>query len=180
MVGVLPKLVDELDILKLASCIRDKPNWQQKMRDPTIIEKWKEEAAAIKPRMTQSDNKLDYVLAELEWVVSLIMPNSWHHAIIWALNTFQVANHDPITGIESSTVDGTFHSDILIDEFLRQELIDNVLPLEDVLDSDKDWHPGTEKQVLDLVHPSLFPLVIGKSPVLKEARKRSAIEKEKV
>lgn len=27
----------------------------------------------------------------------------------------------------------------------------------------KDWHPGSNKQVLDLVHPSLYPLVYGKT-----------------
>ncbi len=36
-------------------------------------------------------------------------------------------------------------------------------PLEDVPDRKKDWHPGSEKQVLDLVHPSLFPLVCGQT-----------------
>jgi len=26
----------------------------------------------------------------------------------------------------------------------------------------KDWHPGSEEQVWDLVHPSLFPLIYGR------------------
>lgn len=42
-----------------------------------------------------------------------------------------------------------------------------VAPLEEVPDSDKDWHPGSGGLVLDLVHPSLYPIVydrtIGKS-----------------
>ncbi|TVY66708.1 hypothetical protein Focb16_v009887 [Fusarium oxysporum f. sp. cubense] len=32
----------------------------------------------------------------------------------------------------------------------------------------KDWHPGSEDQVLDLVHPSLWPLVYGRSRVLQD------------
>lgn len=42
---------------------------------------------------------------------------------------------------------------------LHQELIDAVAPIENVPDHEKDWHPGSNGQVLDLVHPSLYPLV---------------------
>ena len=38
--------------------------------------------------------------------------------------------------------------------------------MEDVPPEQQDWHPGSSDQVLDLVHPSLFPLVYGKSKVL--------------
>lgn len=31
---------------------------------------------------------------------------------------------------------------------------------------DRDWHPGSDQKVLDLVHPSLFPLVYGRSRIL--------------
>ena len=30
----------------------------------------------------------------------------------------------------------------------------------------KDWHPGSDRKVWDLVHPSLFPLVYGRTRVL--------------
>jgi hypothetical protein len=38
--------------------------------------------------------------------------------------------------------------------------------LEDVPEHRKDWHPFTNEQVLDLLHPSLFPLEYGKTRVL--------------
>ncbi|KAF9643994.1 hypothetical protein BDM02DRAFT_3122643, partial [Thelephora ganbajun] len=34
-----------------------------------------------------------------------------------------------------------------------------VSPLESVPDAEKDWHPRSANQVLDLVHPSLYPIV---------------------
>ena len=34
-------------------------------------------------------------------------------------------------------------------------------PLEVVPDSEKDWHPGSDGLVLDLVHPSLYPIIYG-------------------
>jgi len=50
---------------------------------------------------------------------------------------------------------------------LREKLLAAVAPLENVPDSEKDWHPGSDGLVLDLVHPSLYPVVydrtIGKS-----------------
>lgn len=50
-----------------------------------------------------------------------------------------------------------------MDEELRQELLAAVKSLEDVPEQAKDWHPGSDKQVLNLVHPSLWPLIYGKT-----------------
>ncbi|TFY53754.1 hypothetical protein EVJ58_g9272 [Rhodofomes roseus] len=36
-------------------------------------------------------------------------------------------------------------------------------PLESVPDSEKDWHPGSDGKVLDLVHPSLYPVIYGRT-----------------
>lgn len=44
-----------------------------------------------------------------------------------------------------------------------------VEPLEAVPENQKDWHPGPDDKVLDIVHPSLFPLMYGKSKYLEEA-----------
>ena len=43
-------------------------------------------------------------------------------------------------------------------------------PLECVPDRLKDWHPGTNDQVLDLVHPSLFPLIYGRSKIVTNGK----------
>lgn len=73
MVGWSPKTVDELDLIKLANCIREKVDWERKMRDPTIVEKWKNEVIAMKPRINKIIEKFEYVLAELEWVVIIFL-----------------------------------------------------------------------------------------------------------
>ena len=36
-------------------------------------------------------------------------------------------------------------------------------PLENVPDAEKDWHSGSNNQVLDLVHPSLYPIVYNRT-----------------
>ena len=55
-------------------------------------------------------------------------------------------------------------------ESLRQDLLSAVKVLEDVPEAEKDWHPGSDNKVLDLVHPSLCPLVYGKTRVLQDRR----------
>ena len=46
---------------------------------------------------------------------------------------------------------------------MREKLLAAVAPLENVPDSEKDWHPGSNGLVLDLVHPSLYPIVYGRT-----------------
>jgi len=38
-----------------------------------------------------------------------------------------------------------------------------VTPLEAVPDSEKDWHPGSDGFVLNLVHPALYPIIYGRT-----------------
>ncbi|CAG9993437.1 unnamed protein product [Clonostachys byssicola] len=52
-------------------------------------------------------------------------------------------------------------SDSLISAELAQSLKDTVRSLEEVPENERDWHPGSDKKVLDLVHPSLYPLAYG-------------------
>lgn len=40
--------------------------------------------------------------------------------------------------------------------------------LENVDESKKDWHPRSGNKVLDLIHPSLFPLVYGKTRLMSD------------
>lgn len=59
-------------------------------------------------------------------------------------------------------------SDSAIPSDLQLALKAAVAPLEDVPKHKRDWHPGSNDMVLDLVHPSLFPLVYGLSRILKD------------
>lgn len=52
---------------------------------------------------------------------------------------------------------------------LQEELKNAAAPLEDTPARHKGWHPGSNEQVLDLVHPSLFPLVYGTSRILPDS-----------
>lgn len=57
-------------------------------------------------------------------------------------------------------------SDTAVCPDLKAALQAAAAPLEDVPNRLKDWHPGSDGKVVDLVHPSLFPLLYGRSRIL--------------
>ncbi|MFJ3668201.1 DUF4246 domain-containing protein [Streptomyces sp. NPDC090106] len=128
-----PRTLRELQMMECSAHLRSKPGWFDKMNDPEIAARWRREA--IDQGLTEA--QADYVLAELA-----------HYAGL----------RDAQTGIEVSAVDGVWQSDTLIDADLRSRLREAVRVLEEVPEAEKDWHPGSDGQVLDLVHPSLFCL----------------------
>ncbi|MCX5388885.1 DUF4246 domain-containing protein [Streptomyces sp. NBC_00094] len=129
-----PRTLRELQMMQCSAHIRAKPGWFDKMNDADIVARWTQEAAA----QGLTEAQVRYVLAELA-----------HYAAL----------RDGRTGIEVSAVDGVWQSDTLVDDKLRSRLREAVRVLEQVPDAEQDWHPGSDGQVLDLVHPSLFCLV---------------------
>ncbi|MFD9457628.1 DUF4246 domain-containing protein [Streptomyces sp. NPDC059985] len=139
-----PRTLRELEMMECSSHIRAKPGWFDKMRDADIVARWTQEA--LSQGLTEA--QVRYVLAELV-----------HYAAL----------RDARTGIEVSAVDGVWQSDSLIDDELASRLRRAVEVLEQVPEDEKDWHPGSDAQVLDLVHPSLFCLVREASGAPEEA-----------
>lgn len=65
--------------------------------------------------------------------------------------------------VQQSIFHRIWHSDKLVDESLLAALLQGVSALENVPDDRKDWHPRANEQVLDLVHPSLYCVVYGRT-----------------
>ncbi|MFJ3612106.1 DUF4246 domain-containing protein [Streptomyces hydrogenans] len=129
-----PRTLRELQMTRLSASIREKAGWAEKRNDADIAARWAREA--VDQGLTEA--QVRYVLDELA-----------HYAAL----------RDARTGAEVSGVDGVWQSDALVDEALAARLREAVRVLEEVPEADRDWHPGSDGQVLDLVHPSLFCLV---------------------
>ncbi|MFD8687442.1 DUF4246 domain-containing protein [Streptomyces sp. NPDC059651] len=129
-----PRTLRELQMMQCSSHIRAKPGWFAKMHDADIVARWTQEAVA----QGLTEAQVRYVVAELA-----------HYAAL----------RDERTGIEVSAVDGVWQSNTLVDDELGSRLRQAVRVLEQVPEADQDWHPGSDGQVMDLVHPSLFCLV---------------------
>ncbi|GLD99161.1 hypothetical protein PINS_up007879 [Pythium insidiosum] len=63
----------------------------------------------------------------------------------------------------------TWMSDSIVPADLKAKFVSQVAKLEDVPEDQKDWHPGSNNQVLDLVHPSLYCCVLGETAKISEA-----------
>ncbi|KAJ2702864.1 hypothetical protein H4218_000576 [Coemansia sp. IMI 209128] len=133
--------LSERRIRQMSGAIRAKPDWVTKSQNAEICERWKAEAKA----QNLTDLEIDYVFAELNYYVSL---------------------HKPGTNVVLGAVDGVWCSDSLVDDETTQALKDYAAILENVPARDKDWHPNSNDQVLNLIHPSLFPLIYQRSRVL--------------
>lgn len=59
-------------------------------------------------------------------------------------------------------------SDTLVKTDLREALKQAFEKLQDAQREEPDWHPNSGEMVQDLVHPSMFPLVYGRSKVIKD------------
>lgn len=59
-------------------------------------------------------------------------------------------------------------SDSKVPESLKKALKSAVKPLEAIPEVYRDYHPESDGKVIDLVHPSLFPLIYGRSRILPD------------
>ncbi|KAG6913482.1 hypothetical protein DXG01_006524 [Tephrocybe rancida] len=134
----------ELSMLNYMNSVTDKPNWYDKIFDESIVEKWKSEAETNPTPAGFTDNMFAWCIAELRYKAKIFSE----------------------TGIISVFNGDVVKSDTAVPFALQEALKAAVASLERVPDRQKDWHPGSNKQVLDLVHPSLFPLIYGRSKIL--------------
>ncbi|KAJ1860159.1 hypothetical protein LPJ73_001501 [Coemansia sp. RSA 2703] len=122
----------------MSGVLRTKQNWMEKLNDSDIRGRW--EAEAKEQGLT--DAEIAYVFDELAYYATL---------------------HTPGSGIMMSAVEQVWISDSLISEETATELLRYASILENVPDNEIDWHPKSNNQVRNLIHPSLYPLVYAKS-----------------
>ncbi|KAK2755668.1 hypothetical protein FQN54_005817 [Arachnomyces sp. PD_36] len=135
----------EFAMLGLMNKITDKPQWEIKVFDDGISSRWKAEAmAADGTDITQS--MADWAIEELRYKAGLFKE----------------------TGLIPTYNGGIVKSDSAIPVSLKKALKTSAMKLEDVPKPYRDYHPGTDETVVNLVHPSLFPLVYGTSRILRD------------
>ncbi|KAF7543063.1 hypothetical protein G7046_g10066 [Stylonectria norvegica] len=146
-------LIREVCMLKFVEDITNKPEWWIKVHDAEISANWKKEAlempwTTFRKHADFTEKMADVCIDELREKARLYEKT------------------DLIPVLDYSTC--AIKSDRLIPADLKDALKAAVVPLEDVPASHKDWHPGSDGKVLDLVHPSLWPLLYGRSHILPD------------
>ncbi|KAJ2064913.1 hypothetical protein GGI17_000720 [Coemansia sp. S146] len=123
---------------QMSSDIRSKPDWIEKINDADARASWTAEAKAKE----LTDVEFEYVIDELAYYASL---------------------HPPGSNVRLSAADGVWFSDTLIDGDTTNELMGYAAMLESVPDRQKDWYPNDRSRILNLIDPSLFPLIYSRS-----------------
>jgi hypothetical protein len=131
-------------MMRVMNTITDKPDWERKVFDEKITNRWRQEVSESGQDVTKS--MMDWIIKELQWKTESLKDD----AIVSVFDT------------------GVFKSDSAISEELKAKLKEAVAPFENVTEDQKDNHPGSDNKVLDLVHPSLFPVVYGRTHILRD------------
>ncbi|KAL2915465.1 hypothetical protein HK105_205081 [Polyrhizophydium stewartii] len=153
---VTPRTLVEMPFVVLMTAILSKPSWWTKIGDAAIADKWRAEAAV----QGVSAAAINLALEETAFLAT--------HGVRSALGGTMTVVH--------GAVERTVVSDDAVAGDLRAALVALAGALENVPEHKKDWHPGTGNQVLDLVHPSLFCLVYGRTLVADIGERRGATE----
>ncbi|KAL4966147.1 DUF4246 domain-containing protein [Aspergillus stella-maris] len=134
----------EITMERIANSITDKEEWDRKLFDQNITAKWRKEL--LQSGQDVTERMIDYTMQELRWK----------------------AEFQKTQGFLEVFDDGVTKSDTTISKELQIALNEAVAPLENVPGEQKDYHPGSNNTVVDLVHPSLYPVIYGKTRVLPD------------
>lgn len=131
-------------MMQIMNVITDKPEWERKVFDEHIIAKWREEVARSGHDATPK--MMNWIVKELQWKAGILEQ----------------------TGFVEVFDGGVVKSDTCISKEIQDALKEAVVPFENVPEEEKDYHPGSDNKVVDLVHPSLFPVIYGRTHVLPD------------
>jgi hypothetical protein len=142
--GMTPKSLIELEMMKISGEIRRKNEWTTKVFNNEIISKWQNELKDYKIFHNEviTPEIFNYIIDELRHFANL------------ANDEKSNPQHDQL-----SSVDGVYETINTIPRELK-ELVESELS---VFEKNNDWHPGSNNQVLNLIHPSLYSFINGRS-----------------
>ncbi|KAM5540589.1 hypothetical protein V8D89_005620 [Ganoderma adspersum] len=162
--GKLPTTLVELRIRWFSGTLREKPQWWDKVLKQDIVDKWRDEIVEQDAAMVDKfwgGDELNNENVKKQWPREEITKRQLNYLFdeLRYLATQRMSE----TGIQSTAIPAVFQSFSLISSKLRDQLREVVSLLENVPPEQLDWHPGSNGQVLDLVHPSLYCYHIGHS-----------------
>lgn len=147
--------IREVCMLRLMEEITNKPDWWRKVNDPEIVAKWKKEAVEMPWSEYVEFGSFNEDMAD-----------ACIKELCRKADIYEKTGLIPVMDYSACAI----KSDKLVPDDLREALKSAVAPLENVPADRLDWHPGSDGKVLDLVHPSLWPLLYGRTLILPDRR----------
>ena len=182
--GAQPYTLIEQRLMMGLGAIKEKPQWWLKASDAAIAKRWRAELVAayvayLKEAREWAFLGIDADVADDTKSGRVGVAEHWATAVLdeiaeaaASVVTVPGAAKKPSLTFAPGPVDGTWLSDDAVSAALRARLLELIKPLEHPIDrftgqpAPRDYHPGSDGQVVDLVHPSLYPLVFGRSLVM--------------
>ncbi|KAG9256854.1 uncharacterized protein F5Z01DRAFT_672086 [Emericellopsis atlantica] len=169
--------VREVAMMIFMNKITDKEGWEEKVFDDDIVAKWRQEA------MTQSEEGLWKMICpgqrfearhadkiHMPRVARLLSEETFNYGIAELRNKAAYF----ISSKLIPTLDAGHHTVVKSDNLVDDELHVMLAAAFDKLQRDalgkEDWHPGSDEMQQNLVHPSMYPLVWGRSKFLREEK----------
>ncbi|KAJ5152482.1 hypothetical protein N7492_009762 [Penicillium capsulatum] len=122
----------------------EKPDRDRKVFDEQITSKWRDEVS--RSGQDVSEKMMDCIVKELRWKADKLTS----------------------TGLVRVFDAGVVKSDTAIPKHLQHDLKRAAAKFENIPEKEKDFHPGSDQKVVNLVYPSLFPLIFGRTRVLPD------------
>ncbi|OGM43098.1 hypothetical protein ABOM_008234 [Aspergillus bombycis] len=138
-----PLTVRELAMLNLMETLTDRPGWYNLVFDKRTAAKWKEEAM-VRPIISRK--AWEWCLAELRD------------------KAIQFKETGQILVLNSGSA--VCKSDTIIPSSVGLKIQQFVSDLSAECGDQKDWEPSSNKQIWNIIDPSLFPLIYGQTRVL--------------
>ncbi|KAI1788936.1 hypothetical protein LXA43DRAFT_1075570 [Ganoderma leucocontextum] len=162
--GKLPTTLVELRIRWLSGTIREKPQWWDKVFRQDILDKWRDEIVEQDAAMVDKfwgGDELNNAHGEKQWPREEITKRQLNY--LFDELQYLAKQRNPETGVQVRVISRSLLCRSSYRPSSGHKLQAAVFLLENVPPEQLDWHPGSNNQVLDLVHPSLYCYRIGHS-----------------
>ncbi|XWW92309.1 hypothetical protein V2A60_000232 [Cordyceps javanica] len=162
--------IREVAMMMLMDQITDKPNWHEKVFNEEIVQKWRQGAAeqpeaALFARIMEGKES-----ARIRQPPKIITARAFEYCIDELRNKAKYFRDTGLIPTLDSSRFCVVKSDLLFSESLRLSLVKAFDILRADQAEDIDWHPQSNDMVQNLVHPSMYPFVYGKTHFLNEER----------
>ncbi|CAH0025806.1 unnamed protein product [Clonostachys rhizophaga] len=153
----------EVGMMLLMDKLTDKPEWFKKVFDDKIVEKWRRES------QTQSEDGLfatimrDKMDAPVPQPKRIISEAAFDFCIAELRSKAKYYAQSKLIPTLDSSFNTVVKSDKLVSKTLHQDIHASFQQLLANQAACPDWHPNSNDKVQDLVHPSMYPFVYGRS-----------------
>ncbi|KAK6351337.1 hypothetical protein TWF718_004501 [Orbilia javanica] len=149
-----PLTAHEGALRRFSAAVRDNSDWTTKILDKALFVRWVSEAEENDCKLRKGINVAVWDAEDVKYVYGELI-NSYKPYV----ERMRAEGCD----IEPD-IDGVWRTDNLVDSALLGEFADAVnATLENIPEDQKDWRSWSGGRVLDLVNPSFWPLMYGKS-----------------